>query len=140
LLGSRNLFAAASCIHVLEHVPNADIFLDQLTSLTRPGAPIYIEVPLQLDGILELLTRARGKAGRYSINSIHHHYFFTPTALVRLLNSHGIDVLSLTTFQRCRRVRRRGAVRRVGLQLLLWTADRIARRGDVISLWARRAA
>lgn len=138
IVKSQKVFAAAHCSHVLEHVPDAHTFMAELNSVLEPGAPLYIEVPLQIDGILDWMNRLRQQHRKYSDFSIHHHYFFTPDALLRLLNTHGFEVISLTTFLPCRRTRRRTTMRKLALQSLLWAADRLGQRGDVISVWARR--
>ncbi len=139
LLGKGTSFAAAHCSHVLEHVPDAHDFLNQLHSLLVPGAPIYIEVPIQFDGVLDRIHQLSGRRATYSEHSIHHHYFFTPSALNRLLDTHGFTVASLTTFMPCRRALRKSSWKKWLLQSLLWIADRTLQRGDVISVWARRA-
>lgn len=131
-------YAAAHCNHVLEHVPDVNQFMSELRSALLPGAPLYLEVPLQFDGILDIVHRVRSRRRAYSYRSIHHHYFFTPVAVKRLLAAHGFEIVSLTTFMPCRRSRRKPGLRKWGLQTLLWAADRLARRGDVISVWARR--
>ncbi|RMH85297.1 class I SAM-dependent methyltransferase [Pseudomonas sp. AOB-7] len=134
---SKKLYQAAFCSHVLEHVPDAHDFMQNLSATLSPGAPVYIEVPLQFDGVLDLLKRTIKKKTQYSIYSIHHHYFFTPSAITLLLQRHGFEVLSLKTFLPSRRSRRKG-FRTHAIQFLLWTADRFLKRGDVISVWARR--
>lgn len=132
-------YAAAYCGHVLEHVGDAHEFLDRLQRLLKPGAPVYLEVPLQFDGIIDLIDRARGRRMAYSDYSIHHHYFFSPKALSRLLARHDFEIRSLTTFLPCRRAARGPGLRKLALQSLLWAADAFFQRGDVISVWAHRA-
>lgn len=138
LLPVNEGYAAAHCSHVLEHVPDAGLFMDELRSVLLPGAPLYLEVPLQFEGILDTVRRLRGQRREYSDYSIHHHYFFTPDALTRLLGAHGFEISSLTTFMPCRRAMREPGLRKWALQSVLWAADRAVRRGDVISIWARR--
>lgn len=130
-------YQAAYCSHVLEHVPDAHAFMHDLQNILTPGAPIYIEVPLQFTGIIDILKRHLKKRETYSIYSIHHHYFFTPKSIALLLKKHGFEIISITTFLPSRRATRKGFRARI-LQSLLWTADLLANRGDVISVWARR--
>ncbi len=131
-------YAAVHCSHVLEHVPDAHAFIEQIKDITQPGAPVYIEVPIQFDGLLDMINRLRRQQRRYSDHSIHHHYFFTPKAIKQLLTAHGFEIISLTTFLPCRRALRKSGLRKWLLQSLLWMADHIKQRGDVISVWARR--
>jgi len=131
-------FSAAHCSHVLEHVPDAHVFLDRVRELLEPGAPLYLEVPLQFGGLLERIARLRGEKRHFTAYSIHHHYFFTPRSLTKLLQDHGFDVISLTTFLPCRRGMRPPGPRKWLLQTLLWLANKLSQSGDVISVWARR--
>lgn len=137
-LPATKIYAAACCSHVLEHVPDANSFMEKLKSILEPDAPLYIEVPIQFDGLLDHINRLRGQRRNYSDFSIHHHYFFTPDALKRLLQAHGFDVVSLATFLPCRRAQRPPRPRKWVLQTLLWVGDRLGQRGDVISAWVRR--
>jgi 2-polyprenyl-3-methyl-5-hydroxy-6-metoxy-1,4-benzoquinol methylase len=130
---------AAHCSHVLEHVPDAHRFLERLANLLVPGAPVYLEVPLQFDGILDRLQKLRWKRMQFTVHSIHHHFFFTPDSLTRLLREHGFEIMGLTTFVPCRRFKRPSGPRKWALQSFLWMADRLSHSGDVISVWARRA-
>lgn len=139
ILSDAQRYSAAHCSHVLEHVPDMHAFMDELNAVLLPGAPLYIEVPLQFDGILDWMERMLGRRRAYSDYSIHHHYFFTAKALKQLLHAHGFAQISVTTFMPCRRASRAPGVRKWGLQALLWMADRFAGRGDVLSVWARRA-
>lgn len=140
LLPVSEPYSAVHCSHVLEHVPDAGRFMDELKSVMSPDAPLYLEVPRQFDGILDVMHRIRGYRRGYSDYSIHHHYFFTPEAIKLLLGAHGFEILSITTYLPCRRAMRKPSVRILALQSALWLADRLAGRGDVISVWARRRA
>lgn len=131
-------FGAGHMSHVLEHVPDVNATLGELARILRPGAPLYIEVPLQFDGVLDRIARMRRRRPDFSAFSIHHHYFFSPRALTRLLGAHGFHVESCTTFLPCMRSSRRPGPRKWALQGLLWLADRVASSGDLVSVWARR--
>ena len=119
VLKNTKRYAAAHCSHVLEHVPDMHEFMGQMRGALEINAPIYIEVPLQFEGVLDWLNRIRGQERAYSVFSIHHHYFFTPKSLMRLLHAHGFEVRSLTTFLSCRRQTRSPGLRKWLLQLLL---------------------
>ena len=136
--GERGSFAALHCSHVLEHVLDARAFLGRLHDLLQANAPVYFEVPLQFDGVLERIQALRGRQLPYSTYSIHHHYFFTPRSLRELLEANGFRVDALTTFLPARRAARPPGLRKWALQTLLWAADRLASAGDVIAVWGRR--
>ena len=114
------------------------MLLADIHRLLAPGGVMYLEVPLQFLGLPDLVARLRRKSQPYSDFSIHHHYFFSPSALHRLLTAGGFEVLSLATFVAARRAARPPGARKWLLQGALWLADRLARRGDVISVWARQ--
>lgn len=132
-------FSAVHCGHVLEHVPDAHQFLAQVRAVLKPGAPVYFEVPLQFDGVLDRYRATTKHRGQFSVFSIHHNYFFTPRAMRELLDQHGFETISLRTHLPCRRRLRPPGIRKWLLQSTLWLADRVALSGDVIAVWARIA-
>ena len=134
----ESAYAGVYCGHVLEHVADAHEFMRKLESVLEPNGLLYIEVPVQFDGVLDIINRLRMKRYDFTDYSIHHHYFFTAKAMRQLLEAHNFEILSLTTFLPWRRASRKPGLRKWSLQLLLWAADRLAHRGDVISVWARR--
>jgi len=139
-VGSGRRLSAIHCSHVLEHTLDVNVFLSQLNELLEPGAPIYLEVPYQFDGILDRINGIRGIKPVYTKHSIHHHYFFNPAVLGTLLRRHGFHVLTIGTHLPCRRARRRQNIRTRLLQSILYTADKVARKGDLISVWARKSS
>lgn len=139
LQSASGSFAGLHCSHVLEHVLDAHAFLSRAHALLQPDAPVYFEVPLQFDGVLERIEAIRDRNCAYSAYSIHHHYFFTPGSLRALLVGSGFHVDALTTFLPGRRAGRPEGLRKWALQSLLWAADRFASAGDVIAVWGRRA-
>lgn len=138
LLDDRRTFSAIHCSHVLEHSLDVHDFLSGLHDLLEPGAPIYLEVPLQFDGILDRINSFRSMGIAYTKHSIHHHYFFNPRVMKELLQKHAFQVLSVDTHLPCRRALRRQNIRTWLLQSILFAADKLAKRGDIISVWARK--
>ena len=133
------MFKAAYCSHVLEHVTDAHNFLEHLRVVLRKGAPVYFEVPLQFDCVLDRYRALTKQRSQFSVFSIHHNYFFTPRAMRELLDQHGFETISLRTHLPCRRRLRPPGIRKWLLQSTLWLADRVALSGDVIAVWARIA-
>lgn len=131
-------YTGVYCSHVLEHVPDAHAFIEEIRSILEPNAPLYLEVPIQFDGILDILNRLFNRRRGYSDLSIHHHYFFTPKAITQLLEAHNFEIVTLTTFMSCRRTLRKPGLRKWALQSLLWVANNFNKRSDVISIWARQ--
>lgn len=126
------------CCHVLEHVPNVNAFMQDIKNVLNPGGIVYIEVPIQFDGILDIADRIRNKKHEYSDYSIHHHYFFTPKSIKLLMEKFNFELLSLSTFMPCRRIKREPSLRKLALQSTLFAADLICNKGDLISIWARQ--
>jgi SAM-dependent methyltransferase len=133
------MFNAAHCSHVLEHVTDAHDFLEHVRAVLKPGSPVYFEVPLQFDCILDRYRAFTDQRRQFSVFSIHHNYFFSPRAMRNILGQHGFEVISLRTHLPCRRKLRPAGIQKWLLQLSLWLADRVALSGDVIAVWARTA-
>ena len=125
-------------INVLEHIEDIHGFLDRMQELLEPGSPVYVEVPHQFDSFLERINGLRGEKRQFTAYSIHHHFFFTPCSLKQLLQDHGFDIISLTTFLPARRGMRPPSLHKWILQTMLWLADKLSESGDVISIWAQR--
>lgn len=130
--------AALHCSHVLEHVEDLHLFLGRVHDLLVPGAPVYFEVPLQFDGVLDRLKAWRGQRYPFSVFSIHHHYFSTPQSLRAALEANGFAIDAVNTFLASRHSGRDPGLPKWAVQSLLWAADRIASAGDVIAVWGRR--
>lgn len=133
-------FDAIHMSHVFEHLPDPRAALRRISAILRPVGLLYVEVPYQFDGLLDMVSRLRGGTRTLDAWSIHHRSFFSPRSLRNLLAQNGFTVLSLSTFMRCRRAGRRSGARLFVLQTLLWAADQVLGRGDVISVWARRTS
>lgn len=126
--------------HVLEHLPDLHSSMERLSRLLIPGGLLYVEVPLQFDGVLDLYSRyIRRTVPKFSLFSVHHHYFFSLQTLQLLLERHGFEVEDSGTFLACRRAKRTPSLRKAILQSTLWMADRLVSRGDVIWAWATRS-
>ncbi|MEN8128863.1 MAG: class I SAM-dependent methyltransferase [Pseudomonadota bacterium] len=123
--------------HVLEHLPNLNDALIRIRDIIDNKGVVYIEVPYQFDSILDKTNLAlKRQQAKFSPFSVHHTYFFTPYSLKLLLEKHGFDLLSLTTYRSCKREGRPFSFRKLLLLGFLYLSDRVFSRGDIISAWA----
>ncbi|CAK8711519.1 MAG: 2-polyprenyl-3-methyl-5-hydroxy-6-metoxy-1,4-benzoquinol methylase [Candidatus Electronema aureum] len=123
--------------HVLEHIPHPNSFLCRTNELLQKNGIVYIEVPLQFDSWLEKISRIQGKMQSFELYKFHHCSFFTPKSIRLILEKNNFQIISLTTFRSCRRSQRKLSARYFLLTLILWVSDKIYKRGDVISVWAK---
>ena len=133
-------FGGLHVSHVLEHFAQPVAAVRRLHKLLAPGGVLYLEVPYQFDGWLDRLNTRRNRLSKYPQWSLHHRSFFSPRSLGRLLQQSGFDILHQTTFLACHRQLRPAGLRKWGLQIFLWLADKLARKGDLISVWAKKGA
>ncbi len=123
--------------HVLEHLHDPKQVLTRVKELLTPGGIVFVEVPYQFDSLLDRWHRLSGSWPGFGPFSLHHLSFFSPRSLSYMLERTGFEVLSLKTYQTCRRRGRPFTIKFALLSISLWFADMVARKGDVISVWAR---
>jgi 2-polyprenyl-3-methyl-5-hydroxy-6-metoxy-1,4-benzoquinol methylase len=85
-------YDAVVAFHVLEHIPDPCVFLQQAHDLLVPGGLLAIEVP----NIESVGARAEGLSWRPLLPD-HHLSHFAPTTLLRLVTSVGLEPLSCQT-------------------------------------------
>lgn len=122
--------------HVLEHLTDPNEAIKQLKKWIKPGGWIYIEVPLQFDGLLEKFQSYRQPPKRFDVFSIHHCSFFTPHSLCLLIEKHGLKVDSLSTYNPDKRRGRKNSLRKAILSAFLAMASLLGR-GDIIGVWVK---
>lgn len=130
------LFDGIHISHVLEHLPDPNEAIKQLKKWVKPGGWIYIEVPLQFDGLLEKFQSYRKPPKTFDIFSIHHCSFFSPHSLRILLEKHGLTEYSLSTYNPNKRKGRKNSVRKIALSIFLTIAN-LFERGDIIGIWVK---
>ncbi|MEW5703857.1 MAG: class I SAM-dependent methyltransferase [Pseudomonadota bacterium] len=123
--------------HVLEHLAEPLTYLDRIRTLLLPDGLLVVEVPQQFINPIDLLYRAAGLRRRYGLESIHHPYFYTVASLCRLMEKGGFRVERLATWLPDQAFHLSNRLVTKPLQGLLWVADRLARRGHVIEVFAR---
>lgn len=83
----------AVSIHVLEHIPDVSMALDQIRTALKPGSPFCFEVP-NFTSWQARLFRFRWLHAEPNLH-IHH---FSPKAFLSLLESHGFQPEKASTF------------------------------------------
>jgi len=122
--------------HVLEHLADPNAVMEQLKKWIKPGGWIYIEVPLQFDGLLEKVQSYRQAPKQFDVFSVHHCSFFSPISLRMLIEKHGLEVDIISTFNPDKRRGRKSTVRKAMLSVFLSLANLIGR-GDIIGVWIK---
>lgn len=122
--------------HVLEHLADPGAVMEQLKNWVKPGGWIYIEVPLQFDGLLEKIQSHRQAPKQFDVFSIHHCSFFSPLSLRMLVEKHGFKVDAISTYNPDKRGGRKNSVRKLVLSGFLALANLFGR-GDIISVWIK---
>lgn len=124
--------------HVLEHLEDPLLSLQEVRRVVRPGGIVAIEVPNEFGDLLgsvrQLLLR-RPRAA-YAVPS-PHLYFFTPATLRRLVMRAGFRILHVET---PRRDRDQGSRIPFGLlgKRAVYALEDLLRRGPLIELYAKR--
>lgn len=124
--------------HVLEHVQDPIDFMAEVYEKMDPGGILFVEVPYQFYSVTDLILGVFKKNPPFSHFSIHHLSFFSPTTLRWLLENQGFQILTLSTFREDKRSYKGRGLRNLMVQSLLYLADITLRKGDVISIWARK--
>lgn len=134
---AENGYAGVHMSHVLEHLEDPVASIRRVHDLLVAGGIFYVEVPYQFDSMLDRYNRTFGATPEFGPFSLHHMTFFSPSSLKRLLVENGFEILSIRTFRSCKRAGRKRSLKWLLLQFMLWVADRVAKKGDVISIWAK---
>ncbi len=132
LLSRQENFDVVHMHHVFEHLVQPLEMLNELERVLSPDGYLVIEVPYQFDNWMEIIQKAllRGKPRPYSVYSIHHPFFYSPSAIKNLL-SRRLEIVSLIT--------------RTGIQspsfmgkLSILIGDKLLNRGGTVEVIARK--
>jgi SAM-dependent methyltransferase len=132
--------ARYDCIHlnhVFEHFNDPARELAHLRRLLRVGGLLYLEIPYQFQIVEKLLFRLRGGIPEFTVHSLHHPFFYTPSTLSRIVVENGFEVVTLSVFdaERAQPTTLLGSLKK-----RFWQACAYASIGNYIELWARRSA
>ncbi len=84
--------------HVFEHFAEPATELMHIRRLLSTDGIIYIEIPYQFHPVEKMLFTLQRKRTEFSLTSLHHPYFYSPSTMLQLLKTHGFDVLRMSVF------------------------------------------
>ncbi len=84
--------------HVFEHFTDPVHELRHILRLLRNGGILYVEIPYQFHAFEKLSFILQRRRASFGLHSLHHPYFYTPVTILRLLESQGLDVTSVSVF------------------------------------------
>jgi len=89
----REKYDVVTIWHVLEHVEHPEHYIQRIFQILKPGGKLLIEVP-------NYNSWTRRRTGFYwlGLDLEYHLFFFTPSALARLVRKHGFAVKRMHTF------------------------------------------
>ncbi len=97
LLKTGRSFSIVSLFHVLEHILEPSMFLDNLRKLLTPDSILIIEIPSLC---CPLLTLYHSKAYHAFYFQKQHPFNYSHTSLQRLMEYHNFQTLEIISFQR----------------------------------------
>jgi SAM-dependent methyltransferase len=89
---NSSTFDVALLSHVLEHIPDPDLFVQSIRTVLKPGGTVIVAVPL----FGSILTSFMGKKDFFVTPPTHLNYF-SLAGLTELLNRHGFQVVASYT-------------------------------------------
>ncbi len=132
----RRRYDAVVMNHTLEHLLTPVEYLARMRELLAPDGLLVFEIPQQFINPIDLVYRAfrvRRPLGAYSL---HHPYFHTVSSTRRLMDLSGFRIERLTTWLPGQVFHIQNRWITTPLQTVLWLADRLARRGHIIEVFA----
>ena len=119
---STRKFDAIHLNHVLEHFPDPKAAVQILALLLSRDGVIYVEVPFQFNIAERAKFQVTRSAAPFTISSIHHSTFFTPSTLTALFALVQMRPIHLRVFDTSRYPARTPLQRakRVAWQVLSW--------------------
>jgi len=83
----KKLFSFVILSHVLEHIYDFDAFFSKISSISKVGSILFVEVP--------------NCENNYLLNNSgtsFHYWFFTKKTLIKVLKKHGYSLLDMKFF------------------------------------------
>ena len=125
--------------HVLEHLITPLDYLARIRTLLSPRGLLVFEIPQQFINPIDLAYRALRLRRPLGVYTLHHPYFYTVSSTRRLMDAAGFRIERLTTWLPSQVFHVKKPWVTKPLQVVLWAADRLAKRGHVIEVFARPA-
>ncbi len=121
--------------HVFEHFNAPLVEVKNLYRLIKTGGLLYIEIPFQFHFIERLLYIIKRPQTKFSLHSIHHPFFYTPSLISRLLTQNGFEIVKISVFDPSRYV----AVTFMGrVKKNIWKLVSLFKIGNHIEIFARK--
>lgn len=121
--------------HVFEHFNEPLLELGHLKRLLKRGGVLYIEVPYQFHWLEKRLYKLRASSTNFTVESLHHPYFYTPKTILRLLRNNDFEIISFTVFDSARYPQDTYIGK---LKKYLWTLLSLVSIGNYIQVYARK--
>lgn len=121
--------------HVFEHFNNPRIELYHLHRLLKREGGLFIEIPYQFHNLEKLLFKLKGCTAKFSVESLHHPYFYTPKTLRRILHEYGFEVIECSVFDPKRYPAGRFSEK---IKKALWWCLSLCSIGNYVVIFARK--
>ena len=96
LLVGLGLFDVIHSAEVLEHIRDPGAMIAMMVSVLKPGGVICIVVPNDFNPLQQALV-ASGTQSQWWVGPPHHLNYFSHSSLAKLVQSFGLDVVTLTS-------------------------------------------
>lgn len=123
--------------HVLEHLVEPLDYLERIRGLLRPGGLFVFEIPQQFINPIDVIYRAIGARRPLGVYTLHHPYFYSVSSIRTLMETADFRIERLVTWLPGQVFHVQNRWMNGVLQAVLWLADRLARRGHIIEVFAR---
>lgn len=124
--------------HVFEHLLSPLEHLARVRALLSANGLLVIEIPQQFLNPIDLLYQLARYRRPFSPYSLHHPIFYTVSSILRVLKHADFRVEHLTTWLTGQVYLTQNPWVVGPLQCLLWFADRLAKRGHIIEVFATK--
>lgn len=84
--------------HVFEHFADPVAELKNIHRILTTAGGLYIEIPYQFHIVERLKHKFATRPVPFSLHSLHHPFFYTPTTIRRILTDNGFQILELNVF------------------------------------------
>lgn len=121
--------------HVFEHFNDPQTELGHLHRLLKRGGGLFIEIPYQFHPLEKLLFNLKGRRAQFTVESLHHPYFYTPKTIRKLLQEHDFEISKCSVFDP---ERYPSDTLMKKIKMTLWWLLSLVAIGNYIEVFARR--
>ncbi len=126
--------------HVFEHLGDPNVILKDCHRLLKNEGMLVLEIPQQFYNDLDrlkLLIGMRSDA-EFSVYSLHHTFFYTPSSIKSILVNNGFELIYLSTANPNRTPLWPFSLKNIFLRIFLWASERIHRGGNIIEVYVKK--